>query len=279
MTHSRAGAMRSAMIARWILGGSVALGASCAFADDYPGVLQQAVAAGVKIERQFPAASGLTGWVLAQGSKHSIVYTTPDKQTLILGELMNAGGESISSQYEQSYLPSPDLSPLFSRMEKGMFIAEGAKTAVKSTIYIFSDANCPYCNTMWRALKPYEKMGLQVRWVPVAVLNPTSLPKMLEVLTAKNQEDAFNAMEQRFGKPWERKTGMNEAEHKDLIRKLQDNATLMESFGITGVPGIVWRDQGGKVRVKIGMMRLSEIPLITGLPEQKNTDPVLEKYR
>jgi len=47
----------------------------------------------------------------------------------------------------------------------------------------------------------------------------------------------------------------------------------MERFGAPGTPALVWKDSAGKVRVKIGMPRLSQLPAITGLPAQKNDDP------
>lgn len=51
------------------------------------------------------------------------------------------------------------------------------------------------------------------------------------------------------------------------------------AFGINGTPGIVWKDKQGKVNIKAGMPRLSEIPRITGLPEQKVDDPDLARFR
>jgi thiol:disulfide interchange protein DsbG len=42
---------------------------------------------------------------------------------------------------------------------------------------------------------------------------------------------------------------------------------------------VVWRDRKGKVQVKSGMPRLSELPSITGLAEQKINDPALAKFK
>ena len=57
------------------------------------------------------------------------------------------------------------------------------------------------------------------------------------------------------------------------------NGGLMEQFGIDGTPGIVWRDRQGKVHVAAGIPRLSELPAITGLPEQKINAPALSTSR
>ncbi|MGV3742450.1 MAG: hypothetical protein ACO1NO_09105, partial [Burkholderiaceae bacterium] len=44
-------------------------------ADTYPKAIQGAVNAGVKVVKQFPAASGLTGWVLSVHGQYSIIFS------------------------------------------------------------------------------------------------------------------------------------------------------------------------------------------------------------
>ena len=64
-----------------------------------------------------------------------------------------------------------------------------------------------------------------------------------------------------------------------LAAQFEANTKLMERFGAQGTPALVWKDGAGKVRVKTGMPRLSQLPAITGLPAQKNDDPALAKFR
>lgn len=54
-------------------------------ATSYPKPLEPAIKAGVTVVKSFPAASSLTGWVLSQGGRYSIVYTTADNKTLLAG--------------------------------------------------------------------------------------------------------------------------------------------------------------------------------------------------
>jgi hypothetical protein len=42
---------------------------------------------------------------------------------------------------------------------------------------------------------------------------------------------------------------------------------------------LVWKDKAGRIRVKLGMPRLSQLPAITGLPAQKIDDPELADFR
>lgn len=247
-------------------------------AQPIPPVLNGAVSAGVKIVKQFPAASGLTGWVLSQGGKHSIVYTTADKKTLIAGILVDERGQNLSALHEAAQVPQPDLGAAFLKLEKSAYVAEGSLRNPKSVIYAFVDANCPYCNYLWQAVQPYEAAGLQVRWIPVATLGPTSMPKAIAVLAASDKLAAFRRMEENHGKPWTAPAGMNEASQPAVAAAIRANGEAMETFGIGGTPGIVWRDKQGKVQVRSGMPRLSELPSMTGLPAQRNTNPALEKF-
>jgi thiol:disulfide interchange protein DsbG len=248
-------------------------------AEAYPKPLQQAVDAGVKVVKSFPAASGLTGWVMSQGGRYTIVYSTPDKKTLLAGALIGEDGASLSSQYEERYVPKPDMSPLFAQLEKSFHVVEGAAKPAGNVLYVFVDPNCPFCHFTWMALQAYEKAGLQVRWIPVATLGPTSMPKAIEVMAAPDRTAAFRRMEENHGKPWTASAASSEASHQDIATKIRASNELMENFGIAGTPGVVWKDKQGKVQVKGGMPRLSELPAITGLPEQKIDDPALAKFR
>lgn len=258
---------------------AVLIGTAAIAAQQTPTVLDRAVGAGVKVVKQFPAASGLTGWVLSQGGRHSLVYTTADGKTLVAGALIDERGQNLSAQHEDMYIPKPDFAAAFAQLEKSAFIAEGSIKSPKSVIYVFVDPNCPYCHFMWRAVQPYEAAGLQVRWIPVATLGPTSMPKAIEVLAAADKTAAFRRMEQNHGKPWTPVTGMTEQGHPSVAAAIRRNGEVMEGFGIAGTPGVVWRDKQGKVQVKSGMPRLSELPFITGLPEQRVTDPSLAKFK
>ena len=217
--------------------------------------------------------------MLAQDGHYSTVYTTADKKTLLAGALIGERGESISALYEKKYVPKPDLGVLFLQLEKSTNVTEGAVASAKATIYVFVDANCPYCHSAWLAFQPYEKAGLQVRWIPVAILGPTSMPKAIEVIVAADKLAAFRAMEANHGKAWTASTRSSEAAQPVAAAAIRRNGELMQRFGIAGTPGLIWKDKQGKVQIRSGMPRLSEFPAITGLPEQKNEDGALDKFR
>ncbi|HEY0843795.1 MAG TPA: thiol:disulfide interchange protein DsbG [Noviherbaspirillum sp.] len=248
-------------------------------AADYPKAIADAVADGVKVLNQFPAASGMTGWVLSEGGRNSIVYTTPDRKTILVGSLVNENGENLTAQDAEKYLPRPDPDALLKELAQSSHVIEGTGRNPKSLLYVFVDANCPYCHLTWKALQPYMNAGLQVRWIPVATLGPSSMPKAIEVLGAKDKTAAFRKMEENSGKRWEPVPGFTEADRPEIAAAIRKNNELMGAFGISGTPGIVWKDSRGHMQMKAGMPRLSEIPAMTGLPEQKVNDPALAKFR
>lgn len=255
------------------------IASGCSSAEDYPKAIQGAVDAGLKVVKTFPAQSGLTGWVLSQGGQHTVVYTTADRKTLLTGVLIGEDGENLSGAYEEKHVPKPDMGSLFQELEKSTYVVEGPASAPKNTIYVFVDANCPFCHYTWKALQPYEKAGLQVRWILVDTLGPTSMPKAIEVLAASDKTAAFRKMEESHGRPWNGSAQFTAEAKPAIAANIRKNGELMGKFGLSGTPGIVWKDKQGKVQVKAGMPRLPEFPQITGLPEQKVDDPALAKFR
>lgn len=262
-----------------LIGLTFFIGTNTANAVDYPKPIQTAVEHGLKVVKTFPAASSLTGWVLSQDSHTSIVYTAPDGKTMLVGELFDENGKPLNEQYAAKFVPKPDHAASFVALEQTDNIVEGTLKNPKSVLYVFFDANCPFCHFTWQALQPYEKVGLQVRWIPIAILAESSMPKAVAIMTAKDKTGAFRAMQQQYRRGAQSAPAQSTQSKPEIAEKIRSNNELMEKFGINGTPGIVWKDRDGKVQVKGGMPHLSEIPQITGLPEQKVDDPALQKFR
>ena len=267
-----------------VLGAAIAalLTSAAAFAaeDNLPKVLEAPVKqAGMKVANKFNAGGGLTGWVLQQGSQNSVVYTTADGKFLLAGALVNVAGENLTAQYAEKYIPKPEYDKFMPQLEKSAYVVTGAKgNAAKSTIYAFLDPNCMFCHYAYKALKHYEATGLQVRWIPVAFLRPDSAGKAAALLESPNGEAALAEHEKGFN-PQGESGGIKPLERisPETAKKLEANSKLMQALGFTGTPGIVYKDKNGKTMTKNGMPRMSELPLITGLPEVKLTDDELAK--
>lgn len=259
---------------------SAALGLSCISslaADRLPAPIQSAVDSGLKFERSFEAAGNLDGWILSKGpGNHTVLFTSKDGEVGFSGVLFNAQGANLNKQYLEKYAPKPDYEQLWSQLESSSWISQGTKTEnAKSVVYIFEDANCGYCHLAWKALSPYTKAGLQIRWIPVAFLAADSMPKAIRLLSSKDGDAAIAELHANFGK----KLLLAAAVDEVLTAKVEANANIMQSWGFNATPSIFYRDASGKVRARGGMPNLSELPAITGLPEQPNSDPDLADYR
>jgi len=236
---------------------------------------------GMKIVNKFPAVGKMQGWVLQRGGQNSVVFTTPDGKYLFAGALIDENGNNLTEDYTAKYVPKPDFTKLYSQLESSAYFIEGAKgSAVKGTIYAFMDPNCSYCHLAWKALQPYESAGLQVRWIPVGFLTHDSLPKAAALLESADPGAAMAQHEATFD-PSTETGGIKPVEKISpaTAKKLQANAKLMSDFGFGGTPAIVYKDKNGKVVGKPGMPRLSELPEMTGMPEQPQTDPELARFR
>lgn len=241
-----------------------------------PKALQMAVRGGVKVDKSFPAVAGLTGWVLTQPDGQStVVYSTADGKYVLAGALVDETGKNLTASYTEAQVPRPD----FSRIEKSAYFVEGAAKP-KAIVYAFMDPNCIFCHLEWKALQPYEKVGLQVRWVPVAFLKPDSAGKAAALLESKQPAALVNQLQTKFDVAHE-SGGITPLTtiSKATNDKIKANTELMRAFGFNGTPAMVYKDAAGKVQYHPGMVRLSELPGMFNLPAQPNNDPELVRFQ
>lgn len=250
-----------------------------AHAEVIPKQIQGIIDDGAVIVRTFPAAAQMKGWVISKDERYMIIFSSADNETLFSGDLINSSGKNLTEHYADLYIPKPDLTPVYEALENSTYIAEGTLKSPKSVVYAFFDPNCPFCHFSWKAFQYYEKVGLQVRWIPVAYLKETSTGKAAAILQAKDRLAAFTENEKKYNlknhdggiKPVKPTASTN--------KQLQANSAFMHQLGITGTPAIVWKDAQGKIQFKAGMPLLHELSGITGLPEQAIDDPELARFR
>lgn len=182
-------------------------------------------------------------------------------------------------QPKPQYASNPERGALFLELEKAEVVVEGAKDA-KSVLYVFFDPNCFYCHLTWKALQPYEKAGLQVRWVPVSYQKPSSVGRAAAIMQAPDRAAALRENEVNYDKPhFDGGIKPMDKPQAHLTAQLQANTNLMRKFGVPATPLLVWKDNNGNVQIKPGVPRLSQLPGITGLPEQRVNDPKLADFR
>ncbi len=200
-------------------------------------------------------------------------------QSVLVGTALLSTAVFCDDQPKPQYASKPEYRTLFLELEKAEVITEGAKDA-KSVLYVFFDPNCFYCNLTWKALQPYEKAGLQVRWVPVSYQKPSSVGRAAAIMEAPDRAAALRENEVNYDKPhFDGGIKPMDKPQAPLTAQLQANTQLMRKFGVPATPLLVWKDNNGNVQLKPGVPRLSQLPGITGLPEQKIVDPELAGFR
>lgn len=235
-----------------------------------------------KLVATFKAAAGLTGYIVSNGpGRNEVLYGAPKSDVLIVGHLIDADGKDLNRGYVDQYGPKIDYSVFESRVVGAPAVVEGATgPAVKSTIYVFMDPNCIYCHLTWQALQPYEKIGLQVRWIPMGLLKPDSMGKSAALLESKDGAALMNTMETKFDIQHESAGIEAEADvSAATLAKITANQSLFHELGFFGTPTIFYRGKDGRLVPSQGMVRLSQLPAMTGLPPQDNQDPALARFQ
>src|SRR3546814_797414 len=117
---------------------------------------------------------------------------------------------------------------------------ETVKSTVPSGIskmYVFVDMNCIYCHMLAQTLKPYQDQGLQVSWVPVALLGQDSVSRAALVINAANPLAVINGqmdLDSYPHHPLDTKEIDNRA-----AQLIEANTLAMRDFGGNGTPTIV----------------------------------------
>ena len=206
---------------------------------DRPAALQPLLERGFEVHQGFDAGGDLDGWVMVQAHQPMVVYTTADGELLISGVLVNAEGENLTARHLEQHRPAADLAAVYQALEQVDYIAEGEASAMPP-VYIFFDPRCGHCHDAWRALQPGVERGLELRWVPVALMGRQSAAQAAALLQADDRGAALVALMMGDDEAPVAPIGARAAE------QLQAHSELMGRAGLTGTPGFVWADgQGG----------------------------------
>ena len=175
-------------------------------------------------------------------------------------------------------LAAPEQVPatVWQQLERSHWIADGSPKAPR-VVYVFTDANCPFCTKFWSDARPWVDSGkVQLRHVLVGIIAPTSPGKAAALLTDKDPSAALVAYERgQLGEA----TRTLASGHPQPLRggnlqplqpippairaQIEANQKLMASLHIPGTPGIVWRDGKGVVYAVMGG-RSEDFPAMLG---------------
>lgn len=131
--------------------------------------------------------------------------------------------------------------------------------------YVFFDAQCPHCGTLWDAAKPLRTQARLV-WIPVGLLNPNSINQGAAILAAP---DPVAAMDQHEALLLGGKGGMSAPEAPPPRKaEIVANTSLMDSYRFQSVPVVIARDPNtGSAVVAEGAVSTQRLAQMLGIPD------------
>jgi thiol:disulfide interchange protein DsbG len=103
------------------------------------------------------------------------------------------------------------------------------------TVYVFFDAQCPHCATLWETARPLRAQARFV-WIPVGVLNATSTAQGASLLAAG---DPVKAMDEHEASMREKRGGIGAGGTDAQKEAVKKNTNLLTKFGLGSVPTII----------------------------------------
>lgn len=133
-------------------------------------------------------------------------------------------------------------------------------------VYVFFDPQCPHCGHLWNASLPLQK-SVKFVWIPVALINASSLAQGGALLAAVNPAEAMTEHETSLlaGKGGISASSSLSPELEQAIKK---NTEIMTSFGAEGVPFVVAKNlKTGQVISRDGSMSTAALADLLGVSQ------------
>lgn len=131
------------------------------------------------------------------------------------------------------------------------------------TVYVFFDPQCPHCAVLWQAAKPLKSQAKFV-WIPVGIINKSSVSQGATILAAK---DPVAAMDEHETSILAKQGGIAASGDTDAQKAaIEKNTELLNRFGFASIPTIVaLHAQTGALVTKEGALPTPELAALLGL--------------
>ncbi|AZL83431.1 hypothetical protein EIJ81_00765 (plasmid) [Aliivibrio salmonicida] len=207
----------------------------------------------ISVKKALEVKTDLYAVLAKSQDKYHVYWVHEDSGLVSTGSLLTNDGFDLTAKYMDDMKPPLDLSSEFTKLKKDGVTFGSSLMPVddKNAMYVVYEPNCGYCKVLHRKLEPYIKKGLDVRFVPVAFLRPTSADTLSSILGAKDPLEALKAHEMKKELPYSKAT-------PKLLSQLTANSSFMRALGISGTPGVVYRKDDGSY-VITGLMDDAEL--------------------
>lgn len=226
-----------------------------------PGPIVEMEKKGVRITGTFDGPNGLQGYTGEYQEEGVALYLTADKKYVMAGRLYDNKGSDLSVEPLKRLVYDQMNKQKLTLLEKSNWIGDGADKAPR-VIYVFSDANCPYCTRFWEQARPWVESGrVQLRHIMVGVIRPDSAAKAATLLVSENPEKALHDHE-ASGEA-STLTALRDIP-EETQKALANNLELMSSMGVAATPAIYFADQEGRLVRQLGAPRKEMLQSIFG---------------
>ena len=208
-----------------------------------------------KAEKVFPGPGGLTGIEVTLQGHPTVAFATADGRYLVAGPVLNKQGEdeAHTAMVKLGLIPKPASAGALAAK------AAGADSFVLGTggpeITAFVDPNCIFCHKFYEEAKPLIEAGkLRVRYVVVAFLKPSSMPKAAAILGAADPAAAMAKNEKGFDTVTE-EGGIAPAQNPAAatLSAVENNTKLLGESGEMATPTLIYCNQEEKPTLVHGL--------------------------
>ncbi|PZP57329.1 MAG: thiol:disulfide interchange protein DsbG [Micavibrio aeruginosavorus] len=250
---------------------------------ELPELLKGLQAQGVSF-RYLGGDNSVNGWVGFKDGQEQYFYVTPDRQGIVTGQLLNNKGDQVtlrqiaqlrekdpavdqlanpaavpetsaqpvpatSSPAAEKSAPPKELSKagqFYAEAQAASWIALGRKEA--PAIYTFIDPQCPHCHDMiddFRKSGVLEKGQVQLRLIPVGLMNEQSLKQAANLLASKDAaSDLYKHLD------GDKKVLL--ADPDPNTQNVQRNMVLMQNWKLDVTPFSLYKNKAGEIKILRG---------------------------
>ncbi len=127
-----------------------------------------------------------------------VLYTTPDGQYFVLGDLYETTPGGFVNLAEKAR--DGDRAKLISQVKaEDMIVFSPADKPVKASIMVFTDVDCFYCQKLHKEVPDLNRLGIEVSYLafPRAGVGSESYKKIVSAWCAKDQQNAMTQLKNR----------------------------------------------------------------------------------
>lgn len=192
--------------------------------------------------------SGLSGLIAENSAGKKQLAFGLDGKYLIPGPIIGADGKMLNAKIATEYGLIPKALPVSAVALKAISAPGFILGKSGPLMAVFMDPNCIYCHKFYEDVQSDIQAGkFRLKVVPVGFLKPSSFPKAVAIMSAKDPATAWAQDESHFNAADE-EGGATPAKnlHTPVASEIQANTELLGATGEMATPTLVYCTKSGK---------------------------------